>query len=118
MLSPATYLVVLAVLLTVYSINRKRRLAKLPPGPPRLPIIGNLHQAPREAIWLTFQKWVDQYGPLVSVDFGGTSLIIVGNYETARNLLDKRANIYSSRPQLVCILDTLLYSHELTTKLR
>jgi hypothetical protein len=118
MLSPATYLVVITVLLVVYSINRKRRLAKLPPGPPRLPIIGNLHQAPREAIWLTFQKWVDQYGPLVSVDFGGTSLIIIGDYETARNLLDKRANIYSSRPQSVSISYMTSYSRTLTTKLR
>jgi hypothetical protein len=101
MLSPATYLVFLGIFLAIWAIRRRRRRAKLPPGPPRLPIIGNLHQAPKESMWLPFQKWVDQYGPLVSLDFGGNILIIVGDYETARNLLDKRANVYSSRPRMV-----------------
>jgi hypothetical protein len=101
MLSLTTYLVFLGIFLTAWAIRRRRRRAKLPPGPPRLPIIGNLHQAPKESMWLPFQKWVDQYGPLVSLDFGGNILIIVGDYETARNLLDKRANVYSSRPRMV-----------------
>jgi hypothetical protein len=101
MLSPTTYTAFLGVLLMVYAINRRRRRAKLPPGPPRLPIIGNLHQAPSQSMWLPFQKWVDQYGPLVSLDIGGTHMIIVGDYETARNLLDKRANVYSGRPRMV-----------------
>ena len=28
-------------------------------------------------------------------------MIIVGDYETAKDLLDKRRNVYSSRPRLV-----------------
>ncbi|KAH7378388.1 cytochrome P450 [Phaeosphaeria sp. MPI-PUGE-AT-0046c] len=101
MLALPTYLVLSSVLLVVYLVNWRRKIAKLPPGPPRLPLIGNLHQAPSGALWLTFQKWVDQYGPLVSVDFGGTNLIIVGDFETARNLLDKRGIVYNGRPRLV-----------------
>jgi hypothetical protein len=108
-MSLAKYLVALVVLLAFYSIRKKRRTAKLPPGPPRLPIIGNLHQAPSTTPWLTFQKWVDQYGPLVSVDFGGTNVVIIGSYDIARDLLDKRANIYSSRPRLVCTWQPILF---------
>lgn len=89
------------LLFALYLLNQKRQRSKLPPGPPRLPIIGNLHQAPAEAGWTTYQKWVEQYGPLVAVDFGGTNVIIIGDYDTARDLLDKRANIYSSRPRMV-----------------
>lgn len=103
MLDLSTYLVLSIVLLVVYLVNWRRRIAKLPPGPPRLPLIGNLHQAPKGTLWLTFQKWIDQYGPLVSVDFGGTNIIIVGDFETARDLLDKRGNVYNGRPRLVCI---------------
>jgi hypothetical protein len=101
MLSPATCAVFLGVLFAVFTIKRRRRRAKLPPGPPRLPLIGNLHQSSKEAMWLPFQKWVDQYGPLVSLDMGGTTLIIIGDYETARDLLDKRGKIYSDRPRMV-----------------
>ncbi|CAO2648174.1 Nn.00g074410.m01.CDS01 [Neocucurbitaria sp. VM-36] len=97
----ATILLAAASLSALYFLIKKRHRANLPPGPPRLPIIGNLHQAPADAGWVTFQKWVEQYGPLVAVDFGGTNVIIVGDYEIAKDLLDKRANIYSSRPRMV-----------------
>jgi hypothetical protein len=103
-MSIVTYLLISAVFLVIYIIKKARRSAKLPPGPPRLPLIGNTHQAPTERVWNTFQKWVEQYGPLVSADFGGNDIIIIGDQETARNLLDKRANIYSSRPRLVGII--------------
>jgi hypothetical protein len=100
-MSILTYLLISAVLLVIYSLRQARRSAKLPPGPPRLPLIGNTHQLPTERLWNTFQTWVQQYGPLVSADIGGNDIIIIGDQETARNLLDKRANIYSSRPRSV-----------------
>jgi hypothetical protein len=87
-------------ILAVYVAAHRIWRAKLPPGPPGLPLIGNLHQAPEGAPWLTFTKWVIQYGNLVSVNLGAT-IIIVGDYETAKDLLDKRRNVYSSRPRLV-----------------
>lgn len=98
--SPALRIAI-AVIVLVYEINQRRWRAKLPLGPPRLPFLGNLHQAPTSASWVVFRKWVEEYGPLVSADFGGTNVIIIGDYETARELLDKRGNIYSSRPRMV-----------------
>jgi hypothetical protein len=100
MASPSV-LMALVALIIGYVIKQRRWRAKLPPGPPRLPLIGNLHQAPTTAAWVVFKKWVEQYGPLVSADFGGTNVIIIGDYDTARDLLDKRGNIYSSRPRMV-----------------
>ena len=100
LLSPVA-LVIIVLLAVVFEIKQRRRRAKLPPGPPRLPLIGNLHQAPTKSAWITFAEWVERYGPLVSADFGGTDVIIIGNYEIARDLLDKRGNIYSSRPRMV-----------------
>lgn len=38
------------------------RLAKLPPGPPTLPVIGNLHLMPKNHAWLQYSKWAKQYG--------------------------------------------------------
>lgn len=88
-------------LVAIYLWFRKRQYSKLPPGPPRLPLIGNLHQAPKEAVWVTYQKWVQQYGPLVYLNFGGTNVLLIGDDEVAKDLLDKKANIYSSRPRMV-----------------
>ena len=99
-LSP-TVLFVVSLLATLYLWFRRRQDSNLPPGPPRLPILGNLHQAPKEAVWVTYQKWVEQYGPLVYLNFGGTNVILIGDHEVAKDLLDKKAMIYSSRPRMV-----------------
>lgn len=39
-----------------------RRLPGYPPGPPTLPLIGNLHQIPKKDGYLQFQKWAEEYG--------------------------------------------------------
>lgn len=78
-----------------YALTRR-----LPPGPRGLPFIGNLHQAPTKYAWRTYAEWHKKYGPVFSVQYGLTTFIMLGTHEAARNLLDKRSNIYSSRPRL------------------
>ena len=49
---------------------------KLPPGPPKVPILGNMHQIgamPHQ----TLAKWAKQYGPLMHLKLGGLSSIVV-----------------------------------------
>lgn len=84
-----------------------RRDPHIPPGPPRLPFIGNLHQAPTELPWRTFHEWSKKYGPIISAQFGGTTMIMIANAAIARELLDKRGNIYSDRPRMVMVGENL-----------
>ncbi|KAL2014843.1 hypothetical protein VTN00DRAFT_2368 [Thermoascus crustaceus] len=85
----------------IYSIYKRRARLPLPPGPPSLPLIGNLHQAPQSHPWRTYQEWNKKYGPIVSVKFGQRTCIILGTHEAAHDLLVKRSSIYSSRPRSV-----------------
>lgn len=89
----------------IYHIHQRfwkqRSRLPLPPGPPKLPLIGNLHQAPDKWPWRTYQEWTRKYGPIFSLQYGKDTLIILGSHQTARDLLDKRSNIYSSRPRCV-----------------
>jgi hypothetical protein len=98
---PSITVISAIVLLLGYYIHKKLRSAKFPPGPRRLPIIGNLLEAPEGSPWISFSKWIKEYGPLVSLDFGGTNIILIGSHEVAKDLLDKRGDIYSDRPHSV-----------------
>jgi hypothetical protein len=75
----------------------------IPPGPPRLPLIGNLHQAPKpeELPWFVYAKWAEQDGPIYSVQFGGNTFIMAPDEGMVHELLDKRGNKCSHRPRLV-----------------
>lgn len=93
-----------AVALIVWLIltnGRPSNRLPLPPGPPRLPIIGNLHQAPDSWPWRTYQHWSKQYGPIMYLRYGGDDIIMLSSHTAAKDLLDKRSNIYSSRPHLM-----------------
>ncbi|KAH6625117.1 cytochrome P450 [Boeremia exigua] len=77
-----------------------RRPKGYPPGPPTIPILGNLHLLPKDRPYLQFTKWAREYGPIYSLILGTRTYIILSSPEVVKDLLDKRSNIYSSRPDM------------------
>lgn len=61
--SPALLGAIAGGTLLAYSLAPGRK-SNLPPGPKRLPVIGNVHQMPQEAPWLVFSEWSKTYGEL------------------------------------------------------
>ncbi|EPE33145.1 Cytochrome P450 [Glarea lozoyensis ATCC 20868] len=98
---------ILILALVRFSSKRKNKELPLPPGPKPLPLIGNLHQAPALYPWRVFQQWGKQYGPIIKLQFGPTTIILLNNHETAHDLLNKRSGIYSSRPRVVMAAECL-----------
>jgi hypothetical protein len=96
------YALAIAVLAVVLYQLRKvgRRPAGYPPGPPTLPLIGNLHLMPKEKGHLQFHKWAEEYGPVYSLILGTSVMIVLSSDQAIKDLLDKRSNIYSSRPDM------------------
>jgi hypothetical protein len=100
--SPFVYFAAfVAFLLLLHRLNKiGRRPKDLPPGPPTLPILGNVHLMPKEKGHLQFQKWAEEYGPVYSLMLGTKVMIVLSSDQAIKDLLDKRGNIYSSRPEM------------------
>ncbi|KAI0753249.1 CyP450 monooxygenase [Daedaleopsis nitida] len=88
-----------AAIVAVLFIRHRRY--RLPPGPTPLPLVGNIFDMPRTMDAREYQKFTDQYGDVVYLNVLGQSLVVLGSYETARELLDKRAANYSNRPRSI-----------------
>ncbi|KAH6668276.1 putative cytochrome P450 oxidoreductase [Halenospora varia] len=71
-----------------------------PPGPPTLPLIGNLHLIPKKDIHLQYQKWAQQYGPIFSLKLAQQTLVVLADGNMIRDLVDKRGANYADRQQL------------------
>ncbi|KAL1865421.1 hypothetical protein VTK73DRAFT_5265 [Phialemonium thermophilum] len=99
--SPVLIAALSALVLLLHRLSKVGRRPKgYPPGPPTLPIIGNLHQMPKEKGHLQFQKWAEEYGPVYSLILGTKVMIVLSSDQAIKDLLDKRSGIYSSRPEM------------------
>ena len=121
-----TLLLFLGVLLFVYlwkTVFEAKRRLPLPPGPPPLPVLGNLLDIPRTAPWVGYRDMCKKYGTyspgawpingalhslasgitagnLISIGALGQTIIIIGDARTAVDLLEKRSVNYADRPVL------------------
>ncbi|KVI04739.1 cytochrome P450 [Cynara cardunculus var. scolymus] len=73
-----------------------RKLKNLPPGPPKWPIIGNLHQL-GEKPHVTVTKFAKEYGPLISLHLGKQLLVVATSPEAAMGILKTQDRVLSSR---------------------
>jgi cytochrome P450 len=92
-------LALLCLALTLYLRRHVPATDLTPPGPSKLPILGNIHQIPQKNIWKVYQSWHQSFGPLIYTQFGQLAVISIGSFKVAKDLLNKRSSIYSSRPQ-------------------
>lgn len=101
--------------LALLFIRRMVRKPKYLPGPPGLPLLGNILQIPDTDSWELYAEWRALYG-LTASTFSelmlmvlrqatqftwtrwGSSIIVLNSYKACIDLLEKRSDIYSDRP--------------------
>ncbi|CAL1695170.1 unnamed protein product [Somion occarium] len=90
--------------LWAYLSRTMRDRLRQPPGPPGLPLIGNLKDMPSDEAWLTYIKWSQQYDSgMIRLNVFGTNMIVVNSLEIAVDLFDRRSSIYNDRPRLIML---------------
>lgn len=95
-------LVGLALVYALISVIRFSLLSlpprNYPPGPPSLPLIGNVHHFASDKLHIKFTEWRKTYGDIIGLKAGPANLVVLNSAEVVRELLEKRGNIYSGRP--------------------
>ncbi|KIW96445.1 uncharacterized protein Z519_03514 [Cladophialophora bantiana CBS 173.52] len=101
--------IVLPVIFILVDYIRVLRLRqRLPPGPFPVPLFGNFFQIPKVKPWIDFEKWSEYYkDPMITIWQGHRPTIMCNDIWTISDLLDKRANIYSSRPHMIAMGDMI-----------
>ncbi|KAH8077890.1 cytochrome P450 [Cristinia sonorae] len=96
--------VLIVVLALSWLLNRLLKIGSrelgLPPGPPTLPIIGNLLDFPKTAIYLRFTEWARTYGEIYSLKIGRGTVVVISSPRMVRELLDKHSAVTSGRQSL------------------
>lgn len=75
-----------------------KRAPRMPPGPPTLPILGNIHQIPSTGLFKQFREWAKEYGSIFSLKIGPASIIVLCDPKAIHKLLVEKGSIYSDRP--------------------
>ncbi|KAI0643150.1 CyP450 monooxygenase [Trametes meyenii] len=76
---------------------RKRGLS-LPPGPPRLPIVGNLLNMPKIKPWEGYRSIRKIYGDITYLQVFAQPIVIIGKVALATEYLEKHSANTSDRP--------------------
>ncbi|KAJ3721438.1 cytochrome P450 [Lentinula guzmanii] len=102
------------LLVWYYRYSASRQNLPLPPGPKKLPFIGNNLDMPRTDQHITFARWAKEFGSdILHLKIAGENYIVLNSYEMAMDLLDKRSSIYSSRPHVTMLQDLIGWEGDL-----
>jgi hypothetical protein len=117
------FLLLLAAIQAVRD-HRRRKGLPYPPGPRRLPIIGNILDIPKHFSWLAYTRFSEKHGAnpffrkspfltrtagdVLSFHILGQVIVVLNTVKATRDLLEKRGAIYSDRPVMpfydMCVL--------------
>lgn len=101
------YLLVTVATFLVLRYFLRRHARRLPPGPNGRFLVGNLPDLPKGEAKMaeTYVKWRDDYGSIMHLEVFGKHMIVLNSAQAARDLMDKRAAIYSHRPRMPMLIE-------------
>ena len=92
----------------IKSAKTSSSASKLPPGPWKLPIVGNIHQLFGSSLPHKFRELANKHGPLMYLKVGEVPTIIVSSPEYAKEVMRTHDVVFASRPR-VLFAEIILY---------
>nr|AMZ03396.1 cytochrome P450 CYP71AT86 [Plectranthus barbatus] len=98
------YFLIILPLILLYLLQKTRKPSKslLPPGPPQLPLIGNLHQlATAGNLHVHLWQLSKKYGPIFHMKLGSLPLLVISSPKLAKEVMKTQDLAFCSRPKLL-----------------
>ncbi|KAF8060686.1 cytochrome P450 [Lyophyllum atratum] len=99
-------LVLISTLLGVIHRKLTHRSSTLPPGPPPDSWIFG-HELPNAFAYRKFEEWTKIYGPVFSLRQGLNTIIVVGRYQAAVDIMEREGASLADRPTSISAGETL-----------
>ncbi|KAL1745670.1 cytochrome P450 [Schizophyllum fasciatum] len=71
----------------------------LPPGPPTVPLLGNILQITTKDMYLRFTEWSREFGEIYSLKIGPSTVIVLSSPSSIKDVLDRQSAYTSDRPE-------------------
>ena len=93
-------ILLITIILLQHVVGRLREPSQLPPGPPPLPLIGNIYNvfSYLPQMHLAFSEIAKTYGNLFTVYLQGQRVVVINSVQSAREALMSKKDDFSGRP--------------------
>ncbi|PWA83904.1 cytochrome P450 [Artemisia annua] len=93
-------LLIVIFLIKLHYFNRSSTKKNLPPSPPRLPVIGNLHQIGPLLHHSLHSLSQAHGGPVMLIHLGSVRTLVISSAEAAREIMKTKDLLFANRPDV------------------